>query len=99
MFLHQMKNNMSGSKKDIKRVKEISILSFSNQATTAYRMFSGEDFLHMMSEMSIEEISLDLERFKKLEEYEICNKLEFVIDQKKTAESLIIVSSAQDVNS
>ena len=48
-----------------------SILSFSSQAVTAFRWFSKEDFLEMMSEMSMQEIELDLERFKALEEYEI----------------------------
>ncbi len=98
MFLHQMKNNMTVSNKDIKKEKEISILAFSDQATVAYRTFSREDFLHMMSEMTLGEIKLDLERFKKLEEYEICKKLEFVIGQKIMAESLRIYSSAGDVN-
>ena len=40
-----------------------SILSFSSQAVTAFRWFSKEDFLDMMSEMSMQEIQLDLERF------------------------------------
>lgn len=75
-----------------------SILSFSGQVTTAYRMFSKEDFLHMMSEMSLLEIKLDLERFKNLEEYEICKKIEFVIEEKQNAEKLSVNLITADVN-
>ena len=60
-----------------------SILSYSSQATTAYRWFSNEDFLNLMSEMSFEEIRADLDRFKTLEEYEICKKINFVLQQKE----------------
>ena len=67
-----------------------SILSFSSQSVTAFRWFSKEDFLDMMSEMSMQEIELDLERFKALEEYEICKKIEFVLDEKKNAEKVSI---------
>ncbi|MBC7744281.1 MAG: hypothetical protein H7096_04200 [Flavobacterium sp.] len=66
---------------DTDRKIQHSILSFSNQATTAYRLFSKEDFLNMMSDMNLEDIKNDLEKFKALEEYEICNKIEFVIEQ------------------
>ena len=75
-----------------------SILSFSNQATTAYRWFSKQDFLNMMSEMSIEEIKLDLERFKTLEEYEICKKIEYVIQEKTTSDRLNINLLMADVD-
>lgn len=67
-----------------------SILSFSSQAVTAFRWFSKEDFLAMMSEMSMEDIQLDLVRFKALEEYEICKKIEFVLAEKKNAEKVSI---------
>ena len=75
-----------------------SILSFSGQITTGYRMFSKEDFLHMMSEMSLEEIKLDLESFKNLEEYEICKKIEYVIEVKQNAEKLSVNIVTVDVN-
>lgn len=69
-----------------------SILAFSHQATQAYRFFTKEDFLLMMSDMSLQEITDDLQRFKKLEEYEICKKIEYVIQIKKHTESLSINS-------
>lgn len=75
-----------------------SILAFSSQATTAFRWFSKEDFLNMMSEMSMEEIKLDLERFKALEEYEICKKIEFVLQAKENAEMVNINSLMVKVN-
>lgn len=75
-----------------------SILSFSNQATTAYRWFSKQDFLNMMSEMTMEEIKLDLERFKALEEYEICKKIEYVIHEKTNVENLNIDILMADVD-
>ena len=52
-----------------------SILAYSHGAITGYRFFTKEDFLHMMYDMSLEDIMKDLERFKDLEEYEICTKL------------------------
>lgn len=67
-----------------------SILSFSSQAVTAFRWFAKEDFLAMMSDMSIHDIELDLNRFKALEEYEICKKIEFVIAEKKNAENVSV---------
>ena len=78
--------------------KQNSILSFSSQATTAFRWFTNEDFLHMMSEMSLEEIQLDLERFKTLEEYEICKKIEFVLHEKKNANMINLNVIMADVN-
>ena len=75
-----------------------SILSFSNQATTAYRWFSKQDFLNMMSEMTMEEIKLDLERFKTLEEYEICKKIEYVMQEKKNAEKVNLNMIMNHVN-
>jgi hypothetical protein len=75
-----------------------SILSFSSQATTAFRWFSNEDFLNMMSEMSIEEIKADLERCKTLEEYEICKKIEFVIKEKLLSEAVDLNILMEDVN-
>jgi predicted NAD-dependent protein-ADP-ribosyltransferase YbiA (DUF1768 family) len=77
-------NNAPESDKKIQN----SILSFSNQATTAYRWFTKQDFLNMMSEMTMEEIQLDLEKFKSLEEYEICKKIEYVLQEKMNAEML-----------
>lgn len=65
-----------------------SILSYSNQATVAYRYFSKEDFLFMMSDMSVEDIKSDLERFKDLEEYEICKKINFVLREKRNLETI-----------
>ena len=75
-----------------------SILAFSSQATTAFRWFTKEDFLNMMSEMSMEEIKLDLERFKALEEYEICKKIEYVLQAKANAEMVNIHSLMDRVN-
>ena len=75
-----------------------SILSFSSQATTAFRWFSNEDFLNMMSEMTLEEIKADLERFKTLEEYEICKKIEFVIKEKQLSEAVDLNILMEDVN-
>ena len=75
-----------------------SILAFSSQATTAFRWFTKEDFLNMMSEMTMEEIQLDLERFKALEEYEICKKVEYVLEAKKNAELLNVNSIFMKVN-
>jgi len=75
-----------------------SILSYSSQATTAYRWFSNEDFLNLMSDMSLEEIKADLDRFKILEEYEICKKIKFVIQQKEIAETVDINILMEDVN-
>jgi hypothetical protein len=75
-----------------------SILSFSNQATTAYRWFSKQDFLNMMSEMTMEEIKMDLERFKALEEYEICKKIEYVMQEKKNAEKVNLSMIMNHVN-
>ena len=75
-----------------------SLLSFSSQATTAYRWFSNEDFLSLMSEMSFEEIKADLERFKTLEEYEICKKIGFVLQQKEIAETVDLNILMEDVN-
>jgi hypothetical protein len=69
-----------------------SILSFSGNATLAYRYFSKEDFLLMMSEMRMEDIMLDLERFKDLEEYEICQKIQFVVEEKRNTEILSLNS-------
>ncbi len=69
-----------------------SILAWSHQATTAYRFFSKEDFLHMMSDMSVEDIKADIERFKDLEEYEICQKIKFVLRVKENAEKVSIDS-------
>ena len=83
---------------DIDRKIQHSILSFSNQATTAYRFFSNEDFLNMMSDMDLEDIKLDLERFKNLEEYEICKKIEFVIEEKIKSEKLNVSVSTLYVN-
>ena len=83
---------------DTDRKTQHSILSFSNQATTAYRFFSKENFLDMMSEMSIGDIKLDLERFKNLEEYEICKKIEFVIEEKTKAEMIKVNVPAIHVN-
>lgn len=73
---------------DTDRIIQHSIISFSSQALTAYRYFEREDFLHMMSDMSLEDVKADLERFKNLEEYEICKKLEFVIDVKMNADRI-----------
>ncbi|WP_207426240.1 hypothetical protein [Pedobacter sp. SYSU D00535] len=69
-----------------------SILAFSHQATQAYRYFTKEDFLFMMSDMSLEDILLDLARFKDLEEYEICEKIKFVAQEKEKMESLDLIS-------
>ncbi|WP_026897175.1 hypothetical protein [Daejeonella oryzae] len=88
-----LENNQVKTNKNIQN----SILSFSNLATTAYRMFSQEDFLNMMSEMSTEEIQLDIERFKNLKEDAICKKLEFVLKEKKNTE-LVDLSSLLKVN-
>lgn len=63
-----------------------SILAYSHGAITGYRFFTKEDFLHMMYDMSLEDIMKDLERFKDLEEYEICTKLKFVIREKRKTE-------------
>lgn len=87
-------NNAPDSDKKIHH----SILSFSNQATTAYRWFSKQDFLNMMSEMTMEEIQSDLERFKTLEEYEICKKIEYVLKEKMNAEMLNVNSLMDHVN-
>jgi len=67
-----------------------SILAFSHNAIIAYRFFTKEDFLHMMSDMSPEDIVKDLERFKKLEEYKICQKIQFVLEQKIASEKMIL---------
>lgn len=87
-------NNAPDSDKKIQH----SILSFSNQATTAYRWFSKQDFLNMMSEMTMEEIRLDLERFKTLEEYEICKKIEYVLQEKLNSQMLNVNSLMDHVN-
>lgn len=87
-------NNAPDSDKKIQN----SILSFSNQATTAYRWFSKQDFLNMMSEMTMEEIRLDLERFKTLEEYEICKKIEYVLQEKMNSERVNVNSLMDHVN-
>jgi len=71
-----------------KKVQSFSILAFSKQATKAYRFFTKEDFLNMMSDMSIEDIISDLERFKELEEYEICQKIQFVVKEKKKVDQI-----------
>ena len=89
MFNNNASNNLQ---------KSNSILSFSSQATTAFRWFSNEDFLHMMSEMNLEEIQLDLERFKTLEEYEICKKIEFVLHAKKNADKMDLNIVMADIN-
>lgn len=68
--------------------QSFSILAYSSNAVKAFRLFSKEDFLHMMSDMTLEDIALDLERFKALEEYEICHKLQYVIREKKNADNL-----------
>ena len=68
--------------------KSHSILAYSHGALTAFRFFTKEDFLHMMYDMDLEDIMMDLERFKDLEEYEICSKLKFVIREKKKTETL-----------
>ena len=82
-----MSNN--NAQDNVKKLNH-SILSFSSQAVTAFRWFSKEDFLAMMSEMSMQDIELDLERFKALEEYEICKKIEFVLAEKQNAEKVSI---------
>jgi len=82
-----MSNN--NAQDNIKKLNH-SILSFSSQAVTAFRWFSKEDFLAMMSEMSTQDIELDLERFKALEEYEICKKIEFVLAEKRNAENMSV---------
>jgi hypothetical protein len=87
-------NNAPDSDKKIQN----SILSFSNQATTAYRWFSKQDFLNMMSEMTMEEIRLDLDRFKTLEEYEICKKIEYVLQEKMNSERVNVNSLMHHVN-
>ena len=89
-----MSNNNASNNNKIQN----SILSFSSQATTAFRWFSNEDFLHLMSEMSLEEIQLDLERFKTLEEYEICKKIEFVLLEKKNADMINLNILMADVD-
>lgn len=63
-----------------------SILAYSSGAIGAFRFFSKEDFLHMMLDMTLEDIAKDLERFKEMEEYGICHKLKFVIEQKNLME-------------
>ena len=68
--------------------KPISILSYSHNATLAFRSFSKEDFLYMMSDMTIEDINRDLQRFKDLEEYEICRKIAYVIKIKIRTEQI-----------
>jgi len=70
--------------------KSHSILAYSHGATRAFRFFSKEDFLHMMCDMSLADIINDMERFKSLEEYEICNKLMFVIREKRKTEDLSV---------
>lgn len=83
---------------DTANIPQNSILAFSSQATTAFRWFSKEDFLNMMSEMTKEEIQLDLERFKVLEEYEICKKIEYVLEAKKNADLLNVNAILLKVN-
>lgn len=75
-----------------------SILAFSNGAVLAYRFFTKEDFLLMMSDMAFEDIQRDLERFKDLEEYEICQKIKFVIREKQKTDSLDISSLIKTQN-
>lgn len=87
-------NNASDTANKIKN----SILTYSSQATKAYRWFSNEDFLDLMSEMSLEEIKADLERFKTLEEYEICKKIGFVLQHKEIAERVKVTILMEDVN-
>ena len=74
---------------EVEHVVSHSILAFSHNATTAYRFFTKEDFLHMMSDMSMEDILQDLKRFREMEEYRICKKIMYVIEQKKAAENLL----------
>ncbi|WP_207420848.1 hypothetical protein [Desertivirga brevis] len=65
-----------------------SILAYSRGAVSAFRFFSEEDFLHMMFDMSLEDINADMKRFEELEEFEICRKLKFVIREKQRIEAL-----------
>lgn len=65
-----------------------SILSFSNGAVMAFRFFSKEDMLSMMSDMTLTEIAADLQRFKDLKEDKICEKIRFVMDIKGESEIL-----------
>lgn len=99
MYQHLKIKHMSPNKPfDTDRQIQLSILSFSNQATTAYRYFTKEDFLNMMSEMNLEDVKHDLERFKNLEEYEICKKIEFVIEEKMKADSLNFTVAPVHIN-
>lgn len=72
-----------------------SILSFSHGAVIAFRFFSNEDMLSMMSDMTLIEIAADLQRFKDLKEEKICAKIRFVLDAKSTSEDLTLPSSKQ----
>ncbi|MDB5014394.1 MAG: hypothetical protein JWQ25_2596 [Daejeonella sp.] len=65
-----------------------SILSFSHGAVMAFRFFSKEDMLSMMSDMTLAEIAADLQRFRDLKEDKICEKIRFVMDVKGEAEVL-----------
>jgi len=65
-----------------------SILSFSHGAVTAFRFFSKEDMLSMMSDMTLAEIAADLQRFRDLKEDKICDKIRFVMDIKGESEIL-----------
>ena len=69
-----------------------SILAYSSGAMQAFRFFTKEDFLQMMFDMSIEDIEKDLERFKNLEEYGICNKLKFVLQEKKRIDNFCLAT-------
>jgi hypothetical protein len=63
-----------------------SILSFSHGAVMAFRFFSKEDMLSMMSDMTLAEIAADLQRFTDLKEDKICDKIRFVMDVKGESE-------------